>query len=200
MPDAQPEYPPDMNELQRRFTNAAQYVTETNQRGLQAALDVAKEKTQYLEKIALAAGGTIALMVSFVGAHAGRLQPPWLLRASLVTLVLTMIAAMYRNWRYPFYVMDTHKAKQVGALLDREKATCESMKAGRAYDGEGIPIDGPAYLAKSATEQIKAEKFIAELQKKAARSLTIVQVVEYAALVLILSGMAMLVALAWINF
>jgi hypothetical protein len=67
------------------------------ERAVQVSVDISKEKTQYFEKIALASAGTIALVVSFVGSHAGRLQPPWLLRSALIVLVLAMITAMYRN-------------------------------------------------------------------------------------------------------
>ena len=55
--------------------SAAQHAAEANQRAVQVSVDIGKEKTQYFEKIALACAGTIALVVSFVGSHAGRLQP-----------------------------------------------------------------------------------------------------------------------------
>lgn len=63
--------------LIRELESARKHAKNMNERAVQGSLDIGKEKTQFFEKIALASGGTIALVVSFVGAHAGRLQPPW---------------------------------------------------------------------------------------------------------------------------
>ncbi len=201
MPEPSPAFTPDPNELHERWKHADEFVSKMNQRAIEAALDVAKEKTQYLEKIALAAGGTIALVVSFVGAHAGRLQPPWLLRSALVTLVLTMIAAGYRNWRYPFYVIHTHARQELAARLNREQAKCALMRvAVDVYSVERGPKDVPQYLAESAAAQEKNRKQIALLQHKANCALWQVEVVERIALLLMVASMGMLIALAWRNF
>jgi hypothetical protein len=42
----------------------------------QTQIDIAKERTQFFEKLAIGSGATIAAMVSFFGAHSQRLQPP----------------------------------------------------------------------------------------------------------------------------
>lgn len=113
---------PDAVEQQRLkilFEDAIRNAHAANQRAVQASLYIAKEKTQYVEKIALANAGTIALVVSFVGSHSGTLQPPWLLRSALVSLFLAMISAMYRNWTYPFYQYAIHARQDLTAKREK---------------------------------------------------------------------------------
>jgi hypothetical protein len=172
MPEQPPDFPPDANELHERWKKANQYAREMNQRAIDGAIDVAKEKTQYFEKIALAAGGTIALVVSFVGAHADKkLQPQWLLRSAFVTLALTMIAAMFRNWRYPFYVMNTHGRQELAARLDRERTKCALLKVAHTYDLDCLPTDVPAYLAEFAAEEKKGRKEARAVAKRRGRGI-----------------------------
>jgi hypothetical protein len=104
-------------------TNAPEILRpEANLRAAQATSELAKEREHYFEKIALAAGTSIALVVSFVGAHAGRLQPPWLLRAALTTPFLTMGVAMLRSLRYHTYVHSVHTRQYVIAALERNRS------------------------------------------------------------------------------
>ena len=143
-----------------------------NQRAVQVSLDIGKEKTQFFEKIALASGGTIALVVSFVGAHAGRLQPPWLLRSALIALVLSMVGAVYRNWRFPFYLIAVYGRQ----YLDAEK---EAMYRERDYvhATNALPVDetgkswGPDEFNKRLSEDEKTfDKKIKECKKQEDRS------------------------------
>ncbi len=64
-------FPEDPKRLRALFESAANHATEANRRANQASIHIAKGKTQYFEKIALASAGTIALVVSFIGSHAG---------------------------------------------------------------------------------------------------------------------------------
>ena len=91
--------PADAERLKKLLESAYTNATDVGNQAAQAHADIAKEKTQYFEKIALGSGATIAAVVSFVGVHAGRLKPPFLLRSALVTLVAAMVSSMYRNWR-----------------------------------------------------------------------------------------------------
>jgi hypothetical protein len=74
-----------------------------NQRAAQGSIDIAREKTQYFEKIALGSGGTIGLVASVVGLTCGSLAPRLATPFCSGWLALAMIAAVYRNWKYPFY-------------------------------------------------------------------------------------------------
>jgi len=57
---------PPAEYLQQTYKKNAKFANEANTRAVEVSRDIAKEKTQYIEKIALAAGGTLALVVSFV--------------------------------------------------------------------------------------------------------------------------------------
>jgi hypothetical protein len=195
--------PPQIAEknLETRWDRAIKYAQDMNQRLVDVLTEVAKEKTQYFEKIALASGGTIALVVSFVGSHAGRLQPVWLLRSALVVLVLAMIAAMYRNWKYPYYLTASYSKQHYIALRDQEKCRLDYLEAIRPnVIQEGGPID----INKTRAEFSKADKVfetkIAELEKEEKSVFNLVGWVERAALFLVVTGMGMLIALAWRNF
>jgi hypothetical protein len=124
--------PVEQQRLEIRSNNAIKFANDMEMRALQASEDIAKEKTQYFEKIALANAGTIALVVSFVGAHSSKLQPPWLLRSALVTLFAAMISAMYRNWKYPYYLTAVHTTQALIAMRDREQCRLELFRAGPA--------------------------------------------------------------------
>jgi hypothetical protein len=52
--------------LLAQLESAREHARNMNQRAVQVSMDVGKEKTQYFEKLSLGAGGTIALVVSFV--------------------------------------------------------------------------------------------------------------------------------------
>jgi len=177
-----------------------------NQRAVQVSLDIGKEKTQFFEKIALASGGTIALVVSFVGAHAGRLQPPWLLRSALIALVLPMVGAVYRNWRFPFYLIANYNRQYLEARREAIRREAEFFRASNAIPvASGSGIDTRAVtLAEYNQQVVEDEKIfeekIGECKRQEENSFKTVQVVEYITLCLPLIGMAMLVGLAWRNF
>jgi hypothetical protein len=188
--------------LLKEFESARKHAADMNERAVQVSLDIGKEKTQYFEKIALASGGTIALVVSFVGAHAGRLQPPWLLRSALIALVLSMVAAMYRNWRFPFYLLAVYgrqfvEAKQQKMYRERDYFTAFPT-LGRNDDG--TVVDLTAFTRQIAEDDVAFKAKIKECKDQEGSSFTVVKYVEHIALVLITAGMGMLVGLAWRNF
>jgi len=179
----------------------AKFANEANQRDVDNSQEVAKEKTQYLEKIALAAGGTLAIVVSFVGAHAGRLQPPWLLRTALVTLVLTLIVAMARNFRYHYYLMGLYGRKSAEASLDRERARRDYLVVVPSINPDTLtPNDPQAIREQFAEEEGTLNKKIAEFKKQEESAFRQTRRLEGAAVLLIVAAMGMLIALAWINF
>jgi hypothetical protein len=191
----------DRKRLEALLDSASKHAREMNQRAVQVSLDIGKEKTQYFEKIAIAAGGTIALIVSFVGAHTGRLQPPWLLRAALIALVLAMIAAMYRNWKYPHYLLAAYARQEFVAKLDRERCRRDCIVAIPSLAIEdGKPIDVPEYLKTFAQDEKTLLGNISKTQKQEDSAFNMVKYVEGLTLLLMVTGFAMLIALAWKNF
>jgi len=192
--------------LRSYLENDNKFATEANLRAVQVQHEIAKEKTQYFEKIAITAGGTIALVVSFVGArsstHSGGLNPPWLLRSALVALVLTMITAMARNWRYPYYLHALYNrqyldARLKAAMSKRDLVTSEPTP----LEAEtGRPFDVPKYLTEFKEHEGTFNSQIAACKRQEDSALWQTTWLEHISLTLILASMALLVILAWKNF
>ena len=188
--------------LLTQLESAREHARNMNQRAVQVSMDIGKEKTQYFEKLSLAAGGTIALVVSFVGSHAGRLQPPWLLRSALVALVLAMFSGMYRNWKFPFYLLATAAREDTLAKQNRDKCGhdyCVRFPSA-GIDSGGKPLDLEKYQRDFDADTKIYEGLLAKCKKQEDSAFKAVMVVEYATLFLLATGMGLLVALAWKNF
>ncbi len=157
----------EQKRLMALFESAAKYAAKANQRAVQVSVEIGKEKTQYFEKIALACAGTIALVVSFVGSHAGRLQPGWLLRSALIALVLAMIAAIYRNWKFPFYLLAHHARQNFVAKQEKERYRRDYILVVPSFALEdGKPIEVQKFLAQFAEDEKLLDKRIAECKKQ----------------------------------
>jgi|SRR5579859_4422074 len=195
-------HPLDQQRLETLLESATQHVNEVNQRAAQASLDIAIEKTKYFEKIALACAGTIALVVSFVGSHAGRLQPIWLLRSALAVLLLAMVVAMYRNWKYPFYLLASYAQEKFIAAQEMQRRKRDFIKAvpSLIVEEEGKPIDVQKFLIQFNESDKLFDKRIAEFKAQENAAFDEVKRVERAALALTVAGMVLLIALAWNNF
>jgi len=187
--------------LKARLDSASKHATDTNRRAVEVRAEIAKEKTQYFEKIALASAGTIALVVSFVGLHVGKLSPPWLLRSALIALVLAMIAAMYRNWKYPCYLMACYSKQEFIAMRDREQCRLDLLVTVPALSmRDGKPIDVEKARVDFGKTDKEFEGEIAKFQKQETSVFNLVRRVERVALTLVVTGMALLVAVAWKTF
>jgi hypothetical protein len=196
--------PPQVHQqfLSSAFESARKHAADMNQRAVQVSLDIGKDKTQFFEKIALASGGTIALVVSFVGSHVGRLHPSWLLRSALVALVAAMVSAMYRNWRFQFYLLAVYgrqwmEAKQQKMYREREYVTA-FPELGRNDDGSAVDL--VAFNHQFAEDDKVFNAKIKECKDQEESSFTVVKWCEYTALSLITAGMGLLIGLAWLNF
>ncbi len=119
--------PADEHRLHLRWkARRKRYVDATRQQAEKQA-ELAKERTQYFEKIALGSGATIAAVVSFIGSQKSTLQPAWLFRSALIALVVTMVAAMYRNYKYPYYVMNVFQGFKLSKWQRQAKAKREIL-------------------------------------------------------------------------
>jgi hypothetical protein len=193
--------PIEQKRLSSLFESAVKRAQNANERAVQVSVDIGKEKTQYFEKIALACAGTIALVVSFVGSHTGRLQPAWLLRGALVTLLLGMIAAMYRNWKFPFYVLAHARRNDETAKRDKERCRRDYIVAVPSLALEdGKPIDVEEFVRQFDEDEKVREERIKKCETQEDSTFNIVKQVEDAALTLTVVGMVLLIALAWKNF
>ena len=82
-------------------------------------LDATVGRTAYFEKLTIGAGATIAAMVSFLGTDHHRLNPEWLMRGSLICLVVVIFTALFRNYRYPFYMLTVRQIEYLQASRER---------------------------------------------------------------------------------
>jgi hypothetical protein len=105
----------DVGRLQLLMQRADQSLKDAEDELVETQVDIAKEKTQYFEKLAIGSGAAIAAIVSFLGTHNGKLEPTWILRCSLISLVIAMVAALYRNFRYPNYVLAVKNCRWIEA-------------------------------------------------------------------------------------
>jgi len=186
--------------LTAQLQSASERAANLNRQAVQASVDVGKEKTQFFEKVALGCGGTIALTVSFVGAHSGRLQPPWLLRAALVALVGAMISAMYRNWKFHFYVLGAWMRQDLAAKQERERCRRDLIVNFPMLSAEdGKPIRVQEWLAEFAKDDETCTARIAECTKQETSAFKYTRVSEYLTLGLAVCGMLLLTAIAWFD-
>jgi hypothetical protein len=163
-----------------------------------STLDIATEVTQYFEKLALGSGATIAAIVSFIGSHSTKLIPSYLLRSALV---ITMIAAMYRNWRFPRYVLANYQGQSYAAKLNQERCKRDlflAVPATSLQDGKVVdPVDFARYF--EGIEPIMTAS-IARFKKVETRVINEVKWVGNVSLFCAVAGVIQLIVLAWINF
>lgn len=111
----------------------------------QSQIDSSQGRVEYFEKITIGAGAAIAALVSFLGSHSASLHPKWILRSSLVLLGLTMLAGLFRNFRYPNYVMQIRKISWIRCSRYQQRCrrdylsadtTAVSIQTGQLIDTE----------------------------------------------------------------
>ena len=192
---------PEVDRLKMRWESASQNASFRNKETAQATAEIAKEKTLYFEKLALGSGATIAALVSFLGAHASRLQPAWLLRSALVTLACSMTCSMLRNWLYPFYIFSAKLVIEFKAKQDegrRKKDFLEVVPAIASEDGHLIDMN--TWLLQHEKEDAEYGDLISQQRRAEERYWNWTVRVENGALVLALLSGLLLVLLAWRNF
>ena len=116
--------------MQIRHERAQEQANKADAAAEQAKVDIAKERTQFFEKLAIGSGAAITALVSFLGAHSEKLRPPWILRTSLVSLVVAILAALCRSLTYQEYFPST-------ADILRSKLRLEEQKLKRERNLQG---------------------------------------------------------------
>jgi hypothetical protein len=196
------EFPRSQQDHEVRILAARKWKAETNRLAVQGSIDIAKEKVQYFEKIALGSGATIAAIVSFVGANADKMHTPRLLRGSLVLLFLVLFGAMYRNWRFPFY--------QLGVLLRCELQADQKLELYQYEQSIDLPAEVPISLNDEVISRqewktrhsVDTEQWTDAIEKAISREERIfaeVRYVEFGTLAAAIIAMALLISLTWIN-
>src|SRR6266478_7080198 len=192
-----PNVPPDTQEqiLRTRWDTAIKSANTIADQAVKVRVDVAKDRIVYFEKIAVGAGAAVTLLVTFVGSHAFRFRPTWLFRCALISLVLAMITAMFRNLRFPHYLIAVYEREAVKAIRDRERARLDYAVAVRPGDirtGEMIDV---AKMEKEFSNVFKAlDEKIEAFDKHQKSTWRHVRCAEVSTLVLVMAGMIALVA------
>ena len=168
----------------------------------QTQTQLSKDRTQYFEKITLGSGAAIAAVVSFVGSgHPGKLHPVWLLRSALIGLALSLIGALYRNWRHPYYLDAVIKSEYYEALRSEGRAKQELFSTGGAFGiGDGKRIDAEEWAMKNAPTDAALTAAIQNSKQLSRRPYKEVEIAEVATLSFAALAMSFLIALTWINF
>jgi hypothetical protein len=96
----------------------------------QAQVDIAKERTQFFEKLAIGSGAAITALVSFLGAHPKCLRPPWALRTSLVSLAVAILAALCRSLTYQEYFPSTADIRRSKSRIEEQQLKRERILQG----------------------------------------------------------------------
>ena len=187
--------------LETLVNQAANHADKVEEELWKTSIRIAAETSAFFEKVALGCGATVAAVVSFLGAHSGRLAPPFLLRASLVTLLVSMLAAMYRNWRYPNYVLVSYQSQQYEALLKRERCRRDLFSAVPSISLEdGQSVNAAAFAQYVEKLEGSFADSIANFKRKGDRINNEVTWIGNLSLLFAVAGICELIVLAWINF
>ena len=192
----------DAARLRLLLQQSEQGVDEAAIRLNQAQVDGAKERTQYFEKLAIGSGAAIAAIVSFLGTHTNSLHPKWVLRSSLVSLVCALTAALYRNFRYPNYLLATYNRLWIEASRHQQQRKNDVVQADRSIISlqSGTPIDLQEWIKEFKKSDSGLESLIKERAVRENCLLREFKVAEFFCIVSICVAMTSLVWLALSNF
>jgi hypothetical protein len=161
---------PDAVEIQRLrllVEGANKQLQKVNADTEQSQINAAEGRVDFYDKLTLGSGATIAALVSFLGAHTTKLQPTWILRGALISLVLTMIASLFRNYRYPNYVLQIHKISFIRCTRREQQCRLDCLKADpTAID---IKTGQPINLPEFAQDIERADKELETIQEESER-------------------------------
>ena len=180
----------EIEQLRILLDNASRRLDKAVAEVNQSQIDVAIGRTAYFDRLTIGSGAVIAAMISFLGTHLSTLHPEWLLRCSLVSLTLTMLAGLYRSFRYPYYIMQVRKVSWIEAERNHQQIRHK----------QGLAIGPPADIVAKMVEgygasDAKLDTVVKGCIKKRERSLKECHWAEAACLFAV--GVAM-VSLVWL--
>jgi hypothetical protein len=178
--------------LQIRHERAQEQANKADAAAEQAKVDIAKERTQFFEKLAIGSGAAITALVSFLGAHSEKLRPPWILRTSLVSLVVAILAALCRSLTYQKYFPSAADIRRSKSRIEEQE-----LKRERNLQGGGeqpADVNRLAGLIKETQEALPKKE---SKKRWLSRGLTFA---EYVCISAVLVAMGCLVWLAVVNF
>jgi hypothetical protein len=164
----------DVVEIQRRRANLAsalEQVKETANDISQTQLNFSTERTQFFEKLAIGSGAAVAAIVSYLGAHARGLSPSWMMHAALALLTVTMVSALYRNFRYPNYVLAVKDLNCIYAKVYEQecKKECFEAEPNAISMQTGERINAKKWISEANANERKIEEVIHEKERRQGR-------------------------------
>ena len=162
--------------------------------------ELAKQHTEYLEKLAFGSGAVLTAIVSFVGGKR-ELHPSWLLRSTIMALGFTIISILVRNAIYPYYVGTIYGRRALKAEIDRDAAKAEFFSRVPAMDIDtGKPIDALEYINSYQENRKLCNIKLPELEKLENRYIKWCRDLEMACLVSTSTAVGFLIFIVWKNF
>jgi hypothetical protein len=192
----------EIERMRQLMKSADQSVREIETDNSKTSVDLAKERTQYFEKLAIGSGATIAAIVTFLGSHAGKLQPVWIMQCSLICLLVAIVAALYRNFRYPNYILAVNDVSWINAKVYQQQRKKELFKfePNAISLQTGKSIDAAAWIAEAEKAESEMRPIIQQREKCHKRLLREVKVSEIICIVAVSAAMISLAWLALRNF
>jgi hypothetical protein len=194
--------PVEVQRLRILVDGANKQLQKVNADTEQSKIEGAKGRVDFYDKLTIGAGATIAALVSFLGAHSTKLWPTWILRGALISLVLTIIASLFRNYRYPNYVLQIHKISFIRASRYEQQCRLNYFKADPATISiqTGQRIDLPEFVKDVEDSDEELETTLKEAGKLSERLLKQWTYAENLAIGFATLAMVFLVWLAIANF
>ena len=112
-----------------------------------------------------------------------------------------MLGAMYRNWRYPYYVLAAFYKSLDKAMLEEAECNRNATVSTDAFSLQtGRPFDSAEVEQNFQKNKSALTKKIGEFEGQENKVWNELKFVEPTTLVLTILGLSLLVALAWLNF
>lgn len=192
----------EIHRRRERLKQASSLVKQTSDDISQTQLSFSSERTQFFEKLAIGSGAAIAAIVSYLGVHARALAPPWLMRAALASLALSMVSALFRNFRYPYYVLAVKDLSLINVKAHEQqcKKECFEMEPDSFSWQTGQRIDARKWIAEVEAGEAKLNEVIKKKERRHERLLREFTYAEVVCLTALALAMVALVWLAMVNF
>lgn len=193
--------PIENERVRRRLEAASEEVSVAARKFNETQIVAATERSDFFDKLIIGAGAAIAAIVSFLGAHNGHLRPKWALSVSLISLLVTIVAGLYRNFRYPNYVLKVRSRIWLEARLKEQQCKKDFFKRHPSIDIDtGEFIDASQWISETKESDEKTEELIQQLNKEEKGLEHEWHWAEFVCLASVLAAMIALTLLALITF
>lgn len=192
----------EVHRLRVLLESAHKQLQKVNGDKEKSQIESAKARSDFYDKLAIGAGATIAALVSFLGSHFSKLHPVWILRGSLISLVLVIAASLFRNYRYPNYVLQIYKISWIRCTRYEQECRLNCLKAEPHAIGlqSGQPIRNSNAVEELAKSNAELGALLKDEEAKGERMMRQWTMAQLLAISFATLSMVLLVWLAIANF